>query len=377
MKGNERNTADAVAVLRSSVAGRRILQRMRARALPPYLRRVAILALHVGAVLVVGIADYVSGPQYELRAFYLVPVMSAAWTSGRRLGLFVSALSTASLFLANDYAGIAAAQGFQTPLWNTLSRFALYSVIVILTDRLRQQDDELRANRDELLREAELREGSIALFVHELRHSAASMALASASLETSPRLADDERSFVGRLRQQARDLEHVASGLLTIGRLESGSLALDLVPVDLAALICDAAAASAAPERIDVRRTGGPLAVRADPEYLRRAVDNYIRNALAFSAPPARVTVDVVERDGFGGIMVSDRGIGFDPGQASRLFRKYGRLGGADRRDGAGLGLYLTRLIVEAHGGRVDAASDGPGTGSRFGLYLPLAGAAA
>ena len=347
--------------------------------LPPLssgLRPLALLALHVGAVLVVGIADYVSGPQYELRTFYLVPVMTAAWTGGRIVGLFIAALATTSLFLANDYVGLAALRGPQVALWNTLSRFVLYSVVVILTSRLRQQDDELRANRDELLREAELREGSIALFVHELRHSAASMALASASLETSPRLADDERSFVGRLRQQARDLEHVASGLLTIGRLESGTLALDLGRVELNALARDAVAASAAPERIDVRVAAAPVAVRADPEYLRRAMDNYIRNALAFSVPPSCVTVDVVERDGFGGVVVGDSGIGFDPHHTSRLFRKYGRLGGADRRDGAGLGLYLTRLIVEAHGGRVDAASDGPGMGSRFAFYLPLAGAA-
>lgn len=332
----------------------------------------AILVVHLAAVAVVGVADYVSGPQYELRAFYLVPVMSAAWMGGWRLGVLIAAVSTTSLFLANDYARIAAAMGLQMPVWNTASRFLLYLVIVVLTDRVHRQDDELRAKQDELVREAELREGSIALFVHELRHSAASMALASASLETSPRLADDERSFVGRLRQQARDLEHVASGLLTIGRLESGSLALDLVPVDLETLARDAAAASAAPERVDVR-SERPLTVRADPEHLRRALDNYIRNALAFSPRPSRVTVEVAERDGLGGVVVSDEGIGFDPRETSRLFRKYGRLGGADRRDGAGLGLYLTRLIVEAHGGRVDAVSAGPGAGSRFALYLPLA----
>lgn len=346
---------------------------MRRSVAQPGRSAAAVLLLHLAAVAVVGVADYLSGPQYELRAFYLVPVMSAAWMGGWRLGVLIAAVSTTSLFLANDYARIAAAMGLQMPAWNTASRFLLYLVIVVLTDRVHRQDDELRAKRDELLREAELREDSIALFVHELRHSAASMALASASLETSPRLADDERSFVGRLRQQARDLERVASGLLTIGRLESGSLALDLVPVDLAALARSAAAASAAPERVDVRQPGPPLTVRADPEHLRRALDNYIRNALAFSPPPSRVTVEVAEHDGLGGVVVTDEGIGFDPRHASRLFRKYGRLGGADRRDGAGLGLYLTRLIVEAHGGRVDAASAGPGSGSRFALYLPLA----
>ncbi|MDE3112104.1 MAG: sensor histidine kinase [Chloroflexota bacterium] len=342
--------------------------------LPARPRRVLIVALHLVAVAVVGVADYVSGPQYELRTFYLIPVMSATWLGGRAFGLGVAALATVSLFFANDYLGRALAYGIDVPLWNTITRFVLYSVVVLLTAQLRRQDRELRSRRDELLREAELREGSIALFVHELRHSAASMALASASLESSPRLADDERSFVGRLRQQAGDLERVASGLLTIGRLESGSLALDLVPVDLDRLACDAAAASNAPDRIEVRHAARPVAVRADPDHLRRALDNYIRNALAYSAPPARVTVDVVEREGAAGLVVSDAGIGFDPRETSKLFRKYGRLSGpSERRDGAGLGLYLTRLIVEAHGGTVDARSEGRGTGARFALYLPLA----
>lgn len=347
---------------------------MRWRDLPGRLRWSLLVIAHLLAIGAVGVADYVSGPQYELRTFYLFPVMSAAWLGGRRLGLAVAAVATVSLFFANDYLGRAAVQGLEVPLWNTVSRFVLYSVVVLLTAQLRHQDDELRARRDELLREADLREGSIALFVHELRHSAASMALASASLESSPRLADDERSFVGRLRQQAGDLERVASGLLTIGRLESGSLALDLVPVDLGGLACDAAAASISPERIDVRRGAHPLAVRADPEHLRRALDNYIRNALAYSPSSSRVSVEVVERDGLAGIVVSDRGVGFDPRETDKLFRKYGRLAGpSERRDGAGLGLYLTRLIVEAHGGRVDARSEGRGAGARFGLYLPLA----
>lgn len=339
-------------------------------------RPVPLFAFHVLGVAIVGLLDYITGPDFELRPFYLVPVMSSAWMLGRGAGIAIAVLSTISLFLANDYAGRAAIHGIALPIWNTTSRLLLYSVVVLLTDQLHRQSDQLRSDRAQLVREAELREGSIALFVHELRHSAASMALASSSLESSPRLADDERSFVGRLRQQARDLERVASGLLTVGRLEGGSLALDLVAVDLEALAREAAAESVAPERVEVRRGRRKVEIRADPEQLRRAVDNYLRNALALSPPTARVTVEVVENAGFGGVVVRDHGIGFTSEEASTLFRKYGRLAGSNGRSGAGLGLYLSRLIVEAHGGRVDASSAGPGKGAAFGLYVPLAGSA-
>jgi signal transduction histidine kinase len=343
-------------------------------AVPAIVRSTAVVVAHLAAVAVVGLADLVTGPRYELRIFYLIPVMTAAWIGGRTLGLLIAAVSSLSLFYANNYVAGATAPGIELPVWNAAGAFILYSVVVVLTAQLRERNEELRAKRDDLLREAELREGSITLLVHELRHSAASMALASASLESSPRLADDERSFVGRLRQQASDLEHVASGLLTISRLESGSLALDLAPVDLCALAADAVSASMAPERIEVKCGARRVAVHADPEHVRRALDNYIRNALAFSAAPSRVTVEVVERDGLGGLLVTDHGAGFDPSETSKLFHKYARLDATrDRHDGAGLGLYLTRLIIEAHGGHVDASSEGNGKGARFGLYLPLA----
>lgn len=334
-------------------------------------RSVLVLG-HLLAVAAIGGLDYLSGPGYELRVLYLLPVMSAAWTGGRRLGFVIAVASTVALFIANDYPA-AAAGSVGPPLWNTLSRLATYGVVTVLTTLLRDRADELRGKTAQLEREAGLREGSIALFVHELRHSAASMALASAALESSPRLDDDERSFVGRLRQQARELEQVASGLLTAGRLESGTLALDAVSLEMDALVSDAAASSAAPERLEVRTAGRHLPVRADPDHMRRAVDNYIRNALSYSTPPSRVTVEVVQQDGLAGVAVTDQGIGFDPAGAARLFRKYGRLDGRGARGGAGLGLYLTKLIVEAHGGRVEASSDGPGRGARFALYLPVA----
>ena len=336
-------------------------------------RGALVVALHLGAVLVVGAADYLSGPDYELRPFYLFPVISAAWYGGWRLGLVISFAATVSLFLANDYLGTVLARGLVVPFWNTMSRVTIYGVVTVLTSQLRRQADRLRGQSEELRRGAASREEYIALFVHELRHSAAAMALASASLETSPRLAEDERSFVGRLRQQAIDLEQLAGQLLTIGPLEGGALALNLHPVDLSELARATVAGSTAPDRVDVEIPGHAVLVRADPEELRRAADNLLRNALIYSPAPSRVTVAVLERDERAGIEVRDRGIGFARADAGRLFQKYGRLASTARsgKGGAGLGLYLTRLIVEAHGGAVEAASPGPGGGARFAFLLP------
>ena len=327
---------------------------------------------HLVAVAIVGAADYLSGPDYELRPFYVFPVASAAWFGGRTFGLFISVIATLSLFFANDYLGAATARGLSVPLWNTASRLTIYVTITLLTSQLHQRSNELRVKSDALIEESKLRDEYVALFVHELRHSAAAMALASTSLASSDRLREDERAYMGQLGVQARDLEQLASQLLAIGRMEGAPLELDVTTVDLCELARSVATHSQLPDRVTVRPAPAPALVRADPDELRRALDNLVRNGLKYSSPQSPVEIAVIERDGMRGLEVVDRGVGFDPAAAGQLFRKYGRLrtrGGGG--DGAGLGLYLTRLIVEAHGGVVEASSPGPGAGARFGFLLP------
>ena len=330
---------------------------------------------HAAAIVIIDVGDYLSGPDYEMRPLYLLPIVSAAWFGGRWAGLMASVAATTALFFANDVIGAALAKGLAVPLWNTMSRLASYVVVTLLVAYIRTQAAVLRRKTDELQSESILREEYIGLFVHELRHSAAAMSLAVASLAASQSISPDERAYLQRLRTNAADLEQLARQLLTIGRLEGGSPELRRTELDLREVVRAIAEASPQVDRIDVRVPAAPAPVRADRDELRRAIDNYVRNALQYSPAPSRVTVEVVESDGRVGLDVTDAGIGFDPRDATLLFRKYARLrrGTDSRSDGAGLGLYLTRLIVEAHGGTVSASSDGPGRGARFGMLLPRA----
>lgn len=330
---------------------------------------------HAAAIAIFYIGDVLSGPDYEMRPLYLLPIVSAAWIGGRWAGLLTSVVATTALFFANDFIGAAATKGVAVPLWNTVSRLASYVVVTLLVAYIRTQAVALRLKTEELQEESELREEYIGLFVHELRHSAAAMSLAVASLGSSKDLTPEEHSYLERLRTQAADLEQLARQLLTIGRLEGGNLELRRTALDLRDVARSVASSSPQADRIDLRIPGSPAPTRADRDELRRAVANIVRNALHYSPEGSRVTVEVFERDGHVGLDVTDQGIGFDPRDATLLFRKYVRLhkGSDARSDGAGLGLYLTRLVVEAHGGRVSASSDGPGRGARFGMLLPRA----
>ena len=104
-----------------------------------------------------------------------------------------------------------------------------------------------------------------------------------------------------------------------------------------------------------------------------------LNNAIRFSPMGSTVHVTVNRRDGRARVSVKDQGVGLAKSQLGVIFKKYGRVETDATKDkiGVGLGLYVTRLIIEAHGGSVSASSVGLGLGSTFTLDLPLAEAPA
>lgn len=115
------------------------------------------------------------------------------------------------------------------------------------------------------------------------------------------------------------------------------------------------------------------LAARGDEYYLKRMLARLLDNAWAFSAPRPRVEI-TVEGERAGDLLhlrVRDRGIGFDPRYADRLFEPFGRLHGVDDGAGSGLGLAVAQCIAQRHGGRIYAESQ-PGEGSVFHVELPV-----
>ncbi|MBI3360526.1 MAG: HAMP domain-containing histidine kinase [Chloroflexi bacterium] len=124
------------------------------------------------------------------------------------------------------------------------------------------------------------------------------------------------------------------------------------------------------------RRPRGSLQPRlwADPDRLHEVIANLVDNAVKYSPDDGEVMLEVEARDGEGWVSVSDSGPGIPFDQRSRLFEKFHRLDSGDAKEtyGYGLGLYLSRRLVEAMGGRIWVESE-PGRGTTFRFALPLA----
>jgi signal transduction histidine kinase len=213
----------------------------------------------------------------------------------------------------------------------------------------------------------------LAVLGHELRNPLSPIV---ASLDLMDLRADSaslrERTI---MRRQVNHLRRLVDDLLDVSRIASGKMQLELRTLDLAELVRHAVTS----------RPGVPVAVTApdalwvegDESRLVQVLSNLLSNAERFGN--GETSVALTADAGKARLEVSDKGIGMDPELLARVFEPFYQAPQQAARitGGLGLGLAIVRKIVELHGGRVYAHSDGPGTGSRFVVELPLAAAQA
>jgi len=172
----------------------------------------------------------------------------------------------------------------------------------------------------------------------------------------------------------ARRMDSMIQDLVESSRLESGEMQLSKEPTDLNVLLSDLAERIGSHEdrqRLQVESTDWIPPMSLDHARFERALANLITNALKYSPPDSPVVVRVKQRDEQAVISVVDQGTGISSDELPRVFERFYRARKAARSEGLGLGLYITRLIVEAHGGRIWAESEW-GKGSVFQISLPL-----
>ena len=188
---------------------------------------------------------------------------------------------------------------------------------------------------------------------------------------------ETERESIEIILKKAIALEGMIENILDMSRIEEGRLEVRLEPLDVVEL-CDLVRADqerlAERHEVTLETPTGEITVVADREKVEVALGNLVRNAVKFSPDGGKVAILVREAGGMAEIEVTDYGIGITTGEQERVFDRFYQVDRGETRSfqGSGLGLYITRELVEAMGGTVTAESE-PGLGSTFRFTLPLA----
>jgi signal transduction histidine kinase len=221
--------------------------------------------------------------------------------------------------------------------------------------------------------EERARRALVAAVSHDLRTPVTALRLLSEAVEDGVVEGDTAQEYAGRIATHVGVLGDLIDDLFELSRLESGELRWSMEEVALAELVHEVVEAmrpEAAASSVDVRAVldaGDPLAV-GDRARLQRVLFNLIQNAIRHTPPDGSVTVRAERVDGGVEIEVADTGAGIPAAERTRVFEAFHRLDPARSDGGAGLGLAISRAIVEAHGGRIWIVDEAPGTRVRVRL---------
>lgn len=197
-------------------------------------------------------------------------------------------------------------------------------------------------------------------------------------------MASEHREYIGDILTSSNHLLQLINGVLDLAKVESGKMEFQPEPVDLTRIVrevCDILRAIASSKQIQIDVDIGPdlTGLHLDPARLKQVLYNYLSNALKFTAENGHVIVRAqASQPGFFRLEIQDNGIGIRAEDLDKLFVEFRQLdaSAAKKFQGTGLGLSLTKRLVEAQGGQVGVTST-PGKGSTFHAILPRVAASA
>jgi two-component system, sensor histidine kinase len=237
-----------------------------------------------------------------------------------------------------------------------------------------------RARAEESLRLADQRKDEfLATLGHELRNPLAPLLTALQLLK----IAGPADAVSVRVRtvmeRQIGHLVRLVDDLLEVSRITRGLIEVRREPLDLAFVVHTAIdtsrpALDAAGHRLTVTLTDEPVTIHGDPVRLTQVFANLLTNAAKYTNAGGHIAISATVEGDHVLVSVRDDGIGIATDQLASVFEMFTQLDRSNRRaqGGLGIGLTLVRSLVEMHGGRVEARSQGPGTGSEFVVQLPV-----
>jgi len=243
-----------------------------------------------------------------------------------------------------------------------------------MAERLAQARSELEAQNAQLRESERLKTELVNIVSHELRTPLASVLGFTSVLLTRDFDSETRRHYLGIIDAQARRLSGLIDDFLDVRRIEEGRFELEHELLDMAALLREEALLYSGQSRehqVELDLPDEPLPVRGDPDRLRQVIGNLLSNAIKYSPGGGTVELAAARNGDSVHISVRDEGIGIPETSQSRIFTKFFRGEMATSGiSGTGLGLAVSRDIVESHGGRMGFMS-AEGEGTTFWVELP------
>ena len=291
------------------------------------------------------------------------------------------------------YAGMAAAQfpataaggggalvnrGWLAGSVTTITLFVLVAALLLslLEARAAARTEKFQASLAEVAQTSRAKDEFLAMLGHELRNPLASISNAVHLLQRSGPNAEQREFAEDVIARQSLHLSRIVDDLLDVGRAIAGKISLQRDSIDVFATVEETLRALAAAGITTGRRVelkGAAAWVNADRTRIVQVVTNLVSNAVQHTVSGGRISVHVASRANEIELAVNDDGVGMDAETAARVFELFfqAQQGPERKRGGLGLGLTLARRIVELHGGTIEVASEGLGTGATFTIRLP------
>lgn len=258
------------------------------------------------------------------------------------------------------------------PRLSVESNQALGSLVSIAIDRAQALEDVARS---EASKENErLQSLMLDSVTHELRTPLTAIKGASSTLLSDDTLSSSHREMATIIDEEADRLNRLVGRAVEMAQIESGDVHLHLQPVSLETLVREAQESCPSVQHTNTMQVSLPQlpSVTVDTDMMTKVFCNLLENAAKYSGAATPIFISAEAREGFVSISVADRGIGIDEQEQALIFDRLYRspsIGG--RIAGSGMGLAISRAIVEAHHGQLTVTSQ-PGQGSVFTVTLPV-----
>ena len=229
----------------------------------------------------------------------------------------------------------------------------------------------------DFLRSMGVKDDFVAMVSHEFRTPLTSIhGYVSLLLDDADRLHPDDVHYLKVVARNTERLHRLVTDLLASAQHDGRPMEIERTPTDVCEIVraaVESARPAAEDKELDLTvATPSYIRIMVDPQRFAQVVDNLVSNAVKYTPPGGDVSVELKAYDDHIELSVADTGIGIDPAEKDRLFTRFFRTRDAEERSiqGVGLGLSITKKIVETHGGRIEV--DSSEAGSTFRVWLPL-----